>query len=60
VHIMTSGGPGTATKVLVEHIYETGFRDFELGYAASMSMFLFVAMAAVSAVQFKSFGAAKS
>jgi multiple sugar transport system permease protein len=60
VHIMTRGGPGTATRVLVEHIYETGFRDFRIGYAAAMSVFLFVVMAAVSAVQFKSFEAARS
>lgn len=53
VYIMTRGGPGDATRVLIQHIYETGFRDLQLGYAAAVSLFLFVVMAAVSAVQFR-------
>lgn len=53
VYIMTRGGPGTATRVLIQHIYESGFRDFEIGYASSMSVFLFIVMAVVSALQFK-------
>jgi multiple sugar transport system permease protein len=53
VYIMTRGGPGDSTRVLIQHIYESGFRDLELGYAATVSLFLFVVMAAVSAVQFR-------
>ena len=53
VYIMTRGGPGDATRVLIQHIYEAGFRDLQLGYAAAVSLFLFVVMAVVSAVQFK-------
>jgi multiple sugar transport system permease protein len=53
VYIMTRGGPGTSTRVLIQHIYESGFRDLQLGYAAAVSLFLFVVMAAVSAVQFR-------
>jgi multiple sugar transport system permease protein len=53
VYIMTRGGPGKATDVLVQHIYEAGFRNYQLGYAAAMSVFLFVVMSAVSAVQFR-------
>jgi multiple sugar transport system permease protein len=53
VYIMTRGGPGDATRVVIQHIYETGFRDLQLGYAAAVSLFLFVVMAAVSAVQFR-------
>ncbi len=52
VHIMTSGGPGGATDVLVRYIYQTGFRDTELGYSSAMSLFLFVVMVLVSLVQF--------
>lgn len=48
VFLMTGGGPNGRTRVLVQHIYETGFRGFELGYASAMSMFLFVVMLAVS------------
>ncbi len=53
VYIMTRGGPGTSTRVLIQHIYESGFRNLELGYAAAVSLFLFVVMAAVSTVQFR-------
>ncbi len=53
VYIMTRGGPGESTRVLIQHIYESGFRNLELGYAAALSLFLFVVMAVVSAVQFR-------
>ena len=53
VYIMTKGGPGTATQVVIQHIYEAGFKNYQLGYAATVSVFLFVVMAAVSAVQFR-------
>lgn len=53
VFIMTKGGPGTATVVLIQHIYEAGFKNYQLGYAAAISVFLFVLMAAVSAIQFR-------
>lgn len=53
VYIMTRGGPGRATEVLIQHIYEAGFKNYQLGYAAAVSVFLFVVMAAVSAIQFR-------
>jgi multiple sugar transport system permease protein len=53
VYIMTRGGPGNATKVLIQHVYETGFGNYQLGYAAALSVFLFVVMAAVAAIQFR-------
>lgn len=52
VNIMTNGGPGGVTDVIVRYIYQTGFRDTELGYASAMSLFLFVAMVLVSLIQF--------
>ncbi|WP_372983728.1 carbohydrate ABC transporter permease [Microbacterium sp.] len=53
VYIMTRGGPGTATVVLIQHIYEAGFKNYQLGYAAAVSVFLFIVMAAVAAIQFR-------
>jgi multiple sugar transport system permease protein len=53
VFIMTRGGPGGATRVLIQHIYESGFRDFSLGYASAMSIFLFIVMFIVSYFQFQ-------
>ena len=53
VYIMTRGGPGDSTRVLIQHVYEAGFRQFQLGYASAVSLFLFAMMLAVSAVQFR-------
>ncbi len=55
VFIMTRGGPNGATRVAIQHIYESGFRDFELGYSSAMSLFLFVVMVGISVLQFKFF-----
>jgi multiple sugar transport system permease protein len=53
VYIMTRGGPGGTTRVLIQYIYESGFRDFQLGYAAAMSLVLFIVMLLVSYLQFR-------
>jgi multiple sugar transport system permease protein len=53
VYILTKGGPGGTTRVLIQYIYETGFRDHELGYASAMAFILFLVMAVVSFFQFK-------
>jgi multiple sugar transport system permease protein len=52
VFIMTRGGPDGATRVLIQHVFERGFRDFQLGYASAMSIFLFLVIIVVSVVQF--------
>ncbi|WP_292285426.1 carbohydrate ABC transporter permease [Marivita sp.] len=51
-HLMTQGGPNDETQVLVRYIYQTAFRDSELGRASAMAVFLFVIMGAFSVVQF--------
>lgn len=51
-HLMTQGGPNDTTQVLVRYIYQTGFRDSELGRASAMAVFLFFVMGAFSAIQF--------
>jgi multiple sugar transport system permease protein len=53
VYIMTRGGPGGRTRVLIQYIYESGFRDYRLGYASAMSILLFLLMLIVSYVQFR-------
>jgi multiple sugar transport system permease protein len=50
VYVMANPGkPGDATITLVYFIYEAGFRNFKMGYAASASwiMFLIVAVATI-------------
>ena len=53
VNILTSGGPGNATRTLVLHLYETGFTQKHLGDAAAMAIFLFAVMFVVSLVQLR-------
>ncbi|WP_368737763.1 carbohydrate ABC transporter permease [Bacillus sp. EB106-08-02-XG196] len=52
-YLMTNGGPGTATRTLVQYIYETGFRANEMGLASAMSYVLFLVMILFALVQFK-------
>jgi multiple sugar transport system permease protein len=51
-HLMTNGGPNDQTQVLVRFIYQTAFRDSDLGEASAMAVFLFAIMAVFSAIQF--------
>jgi len=44
VYVLTSGGPGTATETAGYYIYIRGLRDFEIGYAASLSITYLVIM----------------
>jgi multiple sugar transport system permease protein len=53
VYIMTRGGPAGTTRVLIQYIYESGFRDFRLGYGSAMSLFLFAVMFVISYFQFR-------
>lgn len=51
--IVTKGGPEYATRTLVQYIYETAFNNYRMGYAASMSWLLFLAIAVFSVIQFR-------
>lgn len=42
VHVMTNGGPAGSSSSVVEYIYDHGIAKFELGYASTLSLFLFV------------------
>ena len=41
-YVLTKGGPGNATITLVYYIYNSGFKNLNMGYASSMSLVLFV------------------
>nr|WP_157279961.1 sugar ABC transporter permease [Paenibacillus swuensis] len=41
IYIMTGGGPGTSTYVLVYYIYQQAFKLFEFGYASAIAFILF-------------------
>lgn len=53
IYIMTKGGPGTSTSVLVYYIYTSAFSFFKMGYAASMSWILFIILFLVTIIQWK-------
>ncbi|WP_173915980.1 carbohydrate ABC transporter permease [Halobacillus sp. Marseille-Q1614] len=51
--LMTGGGPGDATRPLVQYIYELGFIQWDPGYASAVSYVLFGVMAIFAALQYK-------
>jgi len=42
IYVMTDGGPGHATEILVTNIYKNAFTFNRLGYAAAMTVFMFL------------------
>lgn len=53
VQVMTAGGPGRATNVLVYQIYNEAFVKFNFGYASAIAMVLFVIVLSITVIQFK-------
>jgi multiple sugar transport system permease protein len=51
VNVITKGGPGYATSVLVYAIYFNGFLFFEFGYASAIAWLLFIIIFILSMVQ---------
>jgi multiple sugar transport system permease protein len=60
VYVMTGGGPYGKTRVLIQYVYETGFRYFKMGYSAAMSYVLFFIILAISLVQYVTLGRKES
>lgn len=52
IQIMTEGGPGRATNVLVYRIYQEGFKYNHFGYASAEAYFLFAVILVITIVQF--------
>lgn len=53
ISIMTEGGPGRATNVLVYRIYQEGFKYMNFGYASAMAYFLFLIILIITLIQFR-------
>jgi len=51
IYIMTGGGPGGATRPIVEYIYETGFTAYRLGYASAVAYVFFALIVIVAIIQ---------
>lgn len=50
--VMTRGGPDNTTALLLFYIYEIGFRFWDTGYAATLTMVLLAILAVCAVVQF--------
>lgn len=51
-YVLTQGGPGDATRTVVMYIYEQGFRFFNMGYASTVALSLFVVLFFLTLFQF--------
>ena len=50
--VMTRGGPDNATSLLLFYIYEVGFKFWDTGYAAALTVVLLLLLATVSLGQY--------
>ena len=53
IYLLTQGGPGTSTLVLVYHIYNEAFISWDLGYSSTIAFVLFLIVLGVTLVQFR-------
>ena len=53
VNIMTDGGPGRSSNVLVYRIYQEAFQNYKFGYASAYAVVLFVLVFIVTMIQFQ-------
>jgi sn-glycerol 3-phosphate transport system permease protein len=50
--VLTRGGPDNASTLLLFHLYEVGFRYWDSGYAAALTMVLLALLGTVALLQF--------
>lgn len=55
IFIMTSGGPGTASRSLAYHIYEVGFKFLKIGEASAVAFLLFAFVLVLTIFQIRVF-----
>jgi alpha-1,4-digalacturonate transport system permease protein len=48
---LNNGGPGTSNNLMVQYIYETGFKRGQIGYASAASFVLMLILMAVAIIQ---------
>jgi sn-glycerol 3-phosphate transport system permease protein len=53
IHMMTQGGPGGATNILVYKVYRDGFIGLDLGSSAAQSIVLMSLIIVITVLQFK-------
>ncbi len=53
IYVLTEGGPGTATTLLSQYIYNQSFISWDYGRASAAAMVLFAVVALITLVQFR-------
>jgi multiple sugar transport system permease protein len=51
IYLMTMGGPNNSTRSILEYVYDTGFTNYRLGYAAAISYVFFALIVVLSLAQ---------
>ena len=51
--MLTQGGPGTSTTVLVYYLYQQAFQFHHFGYGATLSMLLFAIVLVLTVAQWQ-------
>lgn len=51
--LLTGGGPGDASRTIVQFIYNIAFESFDLGYASTVSLTLLAILIVLTVVQFR-------
>jgi ABC-type sugar transport system permease subunit len=55
VHVLTDGGPGSASLVIVKHLYNYGFQYLKMGQASAIAFILFGWILLVTLLQIRFF-----
>ncbi len=53
VYLMTRGGPGNATNLIVFFIYENAFRFYDIGYASTITSLLLIVLLILTILTFR-------
>lgn len=56
VHVLTRGGPGEATNLLIYNLYRDAFQNARPGFASAQAFILFVGLALITFAQFRILG----
>jgi len=51
--VLTQGGPGDASRTIVEYLYDRAFGDFDLGYASAIGITFMLVLIVLTAIQFR-------
>lgn len=53
MYLITHGGPAGRTESIVQYLYETAFRSFDLGYGSALAVVVFASILLATLFQFK-------